>query len=343
MTTPEQIRPSSLPKLAECRCYVGKPGTSEAAERGTRLDGIIRDAWANGIRDYELEPLPKEDQEAVRWALEALRRLSKGFTVITDEEHLRAEVPVEGVIPGTMDALCVNLAWLADFKTGQVRDYTGQMAAYALACMDAYFAEEWTAYLLFVDEKLVITHNFSRDEAEQTVRVIVDAPKVERRCDYCKWCGRAAECGVVNEAISSAVAAPALPACTAAAKSKAELPEPIAALVEDHAAAHEFLSKFAIVSEWVDVLKNKLKEQVTGDDPYFQRVVMSGRKVVMPLQLSKYGMEFGFDRMLKMCSAIPEKKVREAWAEVFGDKPMPDELVTSQGGSVHLRLKKINK
>lgn len=143
--------------------------------------------------------------------------------------------------------------------------------------------------------------------------------------------------------LEEAVAAPALPACTPAAKSKGELPEVMAGLLADHAAAHEFLSKFAIVSDWVDVLKSKLKECVGEDDPFFKRVAVSGRRVVMPLQLSRYGMEFGFDRMLRLFSAVPESKVKDAWTEVFGDKPMPEEMVTTQGGSVQLRLKKIKK
>ena len=349
----ELVRPSSLPKLAECRCYEGKPGTSEAAERGTRIDASIRRLYAKrqGLPwDDSAEPdaiLNDEDAEAVKWALDKLDELA--LDPLTDEHHavetreceLVAAVPVEGVKPGTMDALCVSLGWLVDFKTGQVRDYRAQMAAYALACMEAYFAEEWVAHVLYVDQQEVVTHRFTREDAEALVLNIVMAPKVETQCEYCKWCGRAAECGLMREVCEEAVAAPALPACTPAAKSKGELPEVMMGLLADHAAAHEFLSKFSIVSEWVDVLKSKLRESVGEDDPYFKRVVMSGRRVVMPLQLSRYAKEFGSDRLLKMCSPIPESKVREQWGIVFSDKPMPEEMVTTQGGSVQLRLKKV--
>lgn len=340
------VRPSSLPKLACCRCYEGKPGTSEAAERGTRLDAIIRARYSG--EPCESAPLNDEDAEAVRWALDKLEELSldpltdEPAAVETRESALQAAVPVPGVKPGTMDALCVSMGWLADFKTGQVRDYKAQMAAYSLACMEEYFADEWTAHLLFVDQQQVITHRFTAAEARELVEGIVRRPMVEELCDYCKWCGRAAECALMRGITASAVDAPELPKCTPAAKSKGELPEAIERLLADHAAAHDFLRKFGILSDWVDVLKSKLKESVAEDSPYFKRVVASGRRVVMPMQLSRYGMEFGFDRMLRLFSAVPESKVREAWAEVF-DRPFPEEIVTTQGGSVQLRLKTIKK
>lgn len=349
------VRPSSLPKLACCRCYESAPGTSAAAERGTRIDASIRRLYAkrqglpwDDSAEVELM-LNDEDAEAVRWALDKLDELS--LDPLTDEHHavetreceLVAAVPVPGVKTGTMDSLCVGLDWLVDFKTGQVRDYKAQMAAYALACMEAYFADEWTAHLLFVDQQEVVTHRFTAAEARELVEGIVSRPMVEELCDYCKWCGRAAECALMRGITAEAVAAPELPKCTPAAKSKSELPEALECLLADHAAAHDFLSKFAIVSDWVDVLKSKLKESVGEDDPYFKRVVVSGRRVVMPLQLSRYAMELGHDRLLKMCSPIPESKVREQWQVVFADTPMPEEMVTTQGGSVQLRLKKVKK
>lgn len=345
---PEMVRPSALPKLAECRCWEGMPGSSPAAERGTRLDAIIRAQWS-GEALPDNEPLNDEDAAAVKWALDKLEELAldpltdEVAKVETRESELCADEPMLGVKSGTMDALCVAMGWLADIKTGQVRDYKAQMAAYALACMNMYFADEWTAHLLFIDQQEVVTHRFTKEEADELVYNIVVAPMVESRCEYCKWCGRAAECGLMKATLEEAVAAPALPACTPAAKSKGELPEVMAGLLADHAAAHEFLSKFAIVSDWVDVLKTKLKECVGEDDPFFKRVVVSGRRVVMPLQLSRYGMEFGFDRLLKLFSAVAESKVRDAWAEVFGSTPMPEEMVTTQGGSVQLRLKKLKK
>lgn len=355
----EFVRPSSLPKLAECRCYVSRPGASEAALRGSRVDAAIRRLYARrqGLPwDGEVEAdsvLDDEDAEAVRWALDKLDELALDplsgdrYAVETRECELRALVPVEGVLPGTMDALCVGLGWLVDFKTGLVRNYVQQVAAYALACMEAYFADRWTAHVLFVDSQVVVSREFTEAEARGLVEAVVSMPLVPSACDYCKWCGRFEGCPEVLRQVRQVRGMLPMPACSPAAKSRGELPPELAGMLGDHARAHEFLSALSVANDWADVLKGKIKDQLTPaegeervDDPYFSRVVVCGRRVVMPMRLSRYGMEFGFDRLLRLFSAAPESKVREVWAEVFGDKPMPEELVSTLGGSVQLRLKR---
>ena len=337
----ELVRPSSLPKLQECRMFEGAPGTSEAAARGTKLDSIIRSVWAGG----EAPALPEDEVDAVQFALSTLKLLSGGLTVETREEELQAVVPVAGVKPGTMDALCIEGGWLADFKTGQIRSYYAQMAAYALACMDTYFADEWTAHLIFVDQKQVNSHTFTREEAEQLVTGIVNAPKVETPCEYCGWCGKFESCPAVMRARSE-LTKEELPACSAAAKGKGELPATMAHMLTDHAAAHDFMTKLKIVNDWADILKKNLLDQLSEESAasdYFSRVVVSGSKKVNPLSLAKYGMELGFDRLLSMCSQIPLSKVEEKWHEVFPDKPVPEEIIVTSGGSVSLRTKKIKQ
>lgn len=335
------VRPSSLPKLQECRMFEGAPGTSEAAARGTRLDAIIRSVWAGG----EAPPLPEDEVDAVQFALSSLKLLSGGLAVETREEELQAAVPVPGVKPGTMDALCIEGGWLADFKTGQIRSYHAQMAAYALACMDAYFADEWATHLIFVDQKQVISHTFTREEAEQLVTGIVNAPKVETPCDYCSWCGKFESCPAVMRA-GADLTKDELPACSAAAKGKGELPATMAHMLTDHAAAHDFMTKLKIVNDWADILKKNLLDQLSEESAasdYFSRVVVSGSKKVNPLSLAKYGMELGFDRLLRICSQIPLSKVEEVWHEVFGETPVPEEIIVTSGGSVQLRPKKTKK
>ena len=57
----------------------------------------------------------------------------------------------------------------ADLKTGQLRNYREQMAAYALGFMEATFRTEWTSHLLFCDQRQLITHRFTYDEAKALV------------------------------------------------------------------------------------------------------------------------------------------------------------------------------
>lgn len=337
MTT-ELIRPSSLPKLACCRCYVSQSGTSEAAARGTRLDAILRSAWPNNVK--ALEELEGDDLEAVRWGFKTLELLSCGNSIETREEELQAVVPVDGVKSGTLDALCVAGGWLVDFKTGQIRDYAAQMAAYALACMDAYYADEWTTHLLFIDQQLTVSHSWTREEAEQLVLSIVNKPKVPTPFENCSWCGAFETCEAVRAATTEVT--PALPKLTADAKGKGQLPPSMEGMLTDHAAAHEFLSKLAIVNDWADMLKRKLRDQLeTTESDYFKKVIVSGSKKVNPLSLARYGQELGYDRMLKICSQVPLSKVQEVWREVFGDKPVPEDIIVTSGSSVQLRLKTI--
>ena len=340
----EPVRPSSLPKLQECRCYVSKPASSDAATRGTALDAIIREAWMSCKKSVSLsEPWTAEDSEACNFALQHLSLLSHGEFVETREEELQAIVPVDGVRAGTMDALCVSEGWLADFKTGQVRDYTAQMAAYALACMDAYFAEEWKSYLIFIDQRQVEAHFWTRAEAEQLVTRIVNKPLEPTLCDYCTWCGAFENCPLVQQSAAEVVSIQAEEKPTTYDKSVKKLLPELEALKHDHAAAHAFLTKLSIVNDWAEILKKSIREQLTDEEKndYFNRIVVAGRKVVNPLALGKYWEEFGWQRLLGMCSQIPHSAVEKEWKEVFGEKPMPADLITTSNGSVQLRLKKV--
>lgn len=345
-STENMIRPSSLPKLQECRCFVSKPSSSEAAARGTALDAIIRTAWAEGMTKVVqlAEPWTEEDAEACTFALQQLSLLSHGEFVETREEELQAVVPVDGVQAGTMDALCIAGSWLADFKTGQIRDYAGQMAAYSLACMDAYFSDEWTSHLIFVDQKQVVSHHWTREEAEQLVTGIVNAPKEPKLCDYCSWCGAFETCSLVQRSASDVTSLELVKP----EKGIKQLPANLEALAHDHLAAHEFLTKLAIVNDWADLLKKNIREQLTVEEgkeapqnEYFNRIVVAGTRKVNPLGLGRYWEELGWQRILGMCSQIPLSAVEKEWKEVFGDKPVPEDIISTSGSSVQLRLKKL--
>lgn len=334
------IRPSALPKLAACRCFESKPASSPEAARGTKLDAIIRAAWNGETVDVDLSA---EDEEAVAWALEALRALHLGGSkneVFTAEDQLRAVVPVQGVEAGTMDACCPAQAWLADFKTGQERNYLEQMAAYALACMEAYWAEEWTAHLLFVDQKKVVTHHFTRQEADDIVRSVVNAPVAPTCCEYCGWCAAQESCPAIQQAAAE-VTQPELHACTPAAASRGELPPVLDALVEDEEKAHAFLSKLKVVNDWAELLKDKLKDKLeTTGSAYFSRVVVAGRKVVNPADLAGI---MPVAQVLQLCSALPLKKAQDALTSYDQKAVLPEELVKLGGSSVSLRLKTVKK
>jgi len=203
----KEISPSSLPKLAECALFTGAPGASAAAERGTLLDKALRELFVDDPTTFDL--LTAEDKKAVEWGANELRVLSGGYHVETREEHLGMEVP--GLSrPGTADAVCVRAKWVADIKTGQVRNYRQQLAAYALACMQEHFADSWTAHVVYVDQRLRRTYDFTRDQAEATVSNLI-AEASSRTAEptpneFCGWCANFNGCRAIVRQSSEALA-----------------------------------------------------------------------------------------------------------------------------------------
>jgi hypothetical protein len=203
----KEITPSSLPKLAECALFTGAPGTSAAAERGTLLDKAIRELLVDDPTTYD--GLTAEDQAVARWGADELRALSGGYHVETREEHLGMEVPGLSK-PGTADAVCVRAQWVADIKTGQVRNYRQQLSAYCLACMVEHFANSWTAHVIYVDQRLRRTYDFTRDQAEANVsNTIAEASSrlaEPTPNEYCGWCANQNTCKAFVRQSSEALA-----------------------------------------------------------------------------------------------------------------------------------------
>jgi hypothetical protein len=68
-------------------------------------------------------------------------------------------------------------------------------------------APEWTAHLLFCDQRRVVTHSFTYAEARDIVNAVLanvgTPPKLN---DYCGWCKHASNCAPRVEAAESALA-----------------------------------------------------------------------------------------------------------------------------------------
>jgi CRISPR/Cas system-associated exonuclease Cas4 (RecB family) len=193
-----EIRPSSGPKLAACPVFVGSEGASPAAERGTLLDAAVRGAVQC---DYEVyEQLSPEDQRAAEWGRNELLNLSAGYPVETREEYLAMAVPGLSTL-GTADAICKVRGWVADIKTGQARSYREQMAAYALACMEDHFATNWTAHVLYIDQKMRRTYEFTREDAERITAAWIEKAKSREAqptpSEYCDWCANKSTCSAL--------------------------------------------------------------------------------------------------------------------------------------------------
>lgn len=250
------IRPSNLPKLAVCPQYEGSATPSAAAERGTRIDSIFRDQIAHGI-EHGIEH-DKDEVDVAQWAASYVWNRCGLEEVHTSEVDCRVGAIVEGFdLFGTMDAVCPSMHLLFDLKTGEIRNYREQMAAYALACMETYNATEWTAVIVFADQKEIREHRFRRDEAEQIVRETIAARTVENPqpvvCEYCSWCAKFASCEAVTASANLALGL--VPEADRFHRA-ISTPDGLAA----------FLDGARIVEEWAEVARAEAKRRIMAGE-----------------------------------------------------------------------------
>jgi hypothetical protein len=188
------IRHSALPKLAQCPCYESNPVAGPAAERGSRLDAAFRALLQGKPVEGELST---EELEAVMWAVDTARDIADGADIEADEAKLKVTTPGMDH-EGTEDARCESEAVSFDLKTGQIRSYYEQMAAYALGNMERTFEESWTCVLLFCDQREFTRLEFNHAQASAVVADVVagasDPNRQPNACDYCAWCRKSDTC-----------------------------------------------------------------------------------------------------------------------------------------------------
>jgi len=245
-----KIRHSSLPKLAVCGQFEGKQGSSDAASRGTMLDGVFRDAWVSGELPRELND---EDTAAIRWALGQCILLGGGADGLTTQES-QCRIETSGIEhKGTADGVALKGKWLIDLKSGQVYDYTGQMAAYALGLMETHFEQQWTTHLLFCDQQKMVTQHWTYTSAKETVQRILDnvgtAP-VEN--DYCNWCAKSLTCPARVASKDSALV-------TVAGMAPTVQDEAFLALLNDPDRLGQFLAACQTLEDFRDAAKEKAR------------------------------------------------------------------------------------
>jgi hypothetical protein len=252
-----KIRHSSLPKLALCGQYEGAQGTSPAAERGTKLDQAFRHAWTTGeFPDWEL---PEEDAAAVRWTINQCAILGGvADKLLTADEACRVQTAgLEHT--GTVDGVAALANWSMDLKSGQIYDYKGQMAAYALGLMQMRFEQSWTTHLLFCDQRQVVTHHWTYKSASDLVRgILSNVGTGPRENDYCGWCAKSLTC-------PARVASKDAALVTVAGLAPTVQDEGFLAVLNDPVQLGKFLTACSTLEDFRDTAKAKARELLESD------------------------------------------------------------------------------
>ena len=248
------IRHSALDKLDLCPCFESNPISGPAAERGTRMDVAFR-----GLLMGERKPflaLSEDEQDSVMWAVSMAKELAEGHEIITDEALLKVTTPHLSHV-GTEDARVEVRSRSMDLKSGQLRSYHKQQAAYALGNMARTFATEWECVLLFCDQREVVHYRYNYEEADAWVKGIVQSATDPNRqpCanEYCGWCMKADTCVARTAPVVETLAV------VESQPTGASLEALKAGLLADPERLGAFLTTNAIFEEFVDDLKTKAK------------------------------------------------------------------------------------
>jgi hypothetical protein len=317
------IRHSSLPKLAECPCFEGKPGEAgPAAARGTLLDAAMRELLAGGEMPAGVTG---EDAAAVEWAVNAVEDLAGGAQIFSADADCKVETPgMEHV--GTADAIIPERLLVLDLKSGKVRNYREQVAAYALGLMEEYFAGSWTSVLLFCDAREMVVHKFTYEEAEALVGGILKAARDPAKkpvlCDYCNWCAFSTSCDARMEAVEQTLEI-------------VSIVEPLTmdqrewvveSLLEDRKETARFLAQAKVFDAFRERVEERVKEILTEDEealPGWKLRAGGASEVVFADDLKRLVASgtLSVGGVLEAVGTISGRKFRELWSR---------EMITSE-------------
>lgn len=313
------MRPSSLPKLALCGHYESEPHAGAAADRGTLMDEYFRATIAETALPTGL---PEEDIDNVQWAVKTAYLLADKMPLEAREEFLK--ISCMGMV-GTADLLCADGHWSADLKSGQVRNYREQQAAYALGFMDALFAEEWTVYLIYCDQREVISYRFNYDEAEAIVRSViakVSGNEPPTPNEYCGWCAARYTCPARQEQLGIV---------------------PAEAMVWEETSSEilrNFINRANVVEDFATKARSILMERMIGGEKVAgcSLVSKAGTKKIPAEAIAANAEMIGVESIIKMYGPMSEAKFRALWLERMPDVPFPEAAIEQMPGSTYIRV-----
>ncbi len=334
-SAPAAIRHSSLPKLARCACFESDPVAGPAAARGTLLDGCFREMLSTG-QIPKIQGLSEEDVLAVEWAAATLRSLACGEEILSLDAQCRVQTPGMEHI-GTADAIVPGLLMSADLKTGQIRNYREQMAAYALGLMEMHFADRWTCELLFCDQRQVVTHQFTYADAFEIVNGVleraVDPGRKPELCEYCGWCVKSQTCEVRVDAATKALEI----ATAGNQEDQGRLAcTDFEGVLDDPERLGLFLSSCKVLDDFRDRAEARAREllEASGDAVPGWKLRKGGPvELVFPDDLARLvaAGSLSLGGLLEAHGTLAAKKFRELWGREMAGSVVPEEVVRRTG------------
>ena len=340
-----KLRPSMLPKLAQCPCFESLPFAGEAAQRGTLMDVAARllleteneeTAFA-GLTHFEGKA---DEKEGVRWAVRMTRIFTEPYPVFSQEKDCQLPKLLELESGGTCDWNCPELRKTGDWKSGEVRGYSEQMAAYALANMAKYFVEDWTCYLFFMDKQIVVTEKFTYERARDIINGIIsavnDPEKTPSPCEYCNWCNSKSTCPTLNTMAKEHYELTSSPKTEVAPRAWFE------AILADPLKLSHFLDCSKAAEEFIKEGKAKAMEYLSHDIevPNYKKITTKPSRHVNSVTVGHHIQRLGFGAVLSVYGDMSEAKFREIWDLKIGEDPslpFPEKDVFEKGGYSYIK------
>jgi hypothetical protein len=325
------LRPSLLPKLEACPRYESEPFAGSAADRGTAMDAAFRSLLTGEWKGWTPET-NSEDIKAIEWAVSSARLLAGSAPILAAEDDLRVEMMG---MTGTADCACPDKQWSIDLKSGQVRDYLAQQAAYALGFMEREFCDEWTIHLLFCDERQIVTHHLTKEEAWDIVNPIIAVAKDPRAlpspCEYCSWCKKRWTCQARLEPLSMLLIG---------APDKLDI-ETIKSCPGDLARLMDITHEIARDGGLHDTLKAAAAEHLGSNAEVPGWRLQNGREtrtvpvacLLEPVDARHHLLkDAGTMRLAAMLGNVSATKAGALWSETYME-PLPEALISTNHGS----------
>lgn len=325
------IRPSSLPALKECPRFESGPAKSFTHD-GTKRHEALGSMWVTGlsgelIRHKMLsqkwqDQLDDESIEGIHWAGEyisvhapladyPLRIESKG-TIVDDD--------FDEVMSGTKDYECGP--HLFDIKWRR-RNYTEQMAAYALMMMQEHGYESVTVHILFMESKHAEVFKLTEAECWEIINGVrgtaADPNAKPTPCDYCSWCRNQISCEAINERVQAVVDG----------REDWELKQYHASKITEPEELAKAIEVARTVKKWADSVEHFAKEFLfLGKEiPGWEMKAKAGRRVIPSVMdaFARCGMEQ--DKFLQCCSVqfsklVESRRVRDGVSKRVAEKEL---------------------